>query len=246
MKRNQKLPASKRKKVFTNYPVYDKKLGSTLQWLPEYADHVIRDSFVVIDEAYRDYNSRNSTTKGSFTANEHLMFSTNGHNGNDFLLLVQNPARLETIIREMCNMVYFVKKYTLPFSTKPIAFKVESYMSLEEMSKRFSKNNEAVYGIERYLFSKRVAQAYDTHYFRKRGEPDIQFQPWNEVMNDFVSPLDPVNLDNGSCFNSLNLKDVRLASSRGKKNKKSPGKFGFFIFMFLVIVLYTYIWGVLT
>lgn len=99
------------KKVFSNYPIYHKKLGSTYRWEAGMEQDNITDSIIIIDEAYQAYNSRNF--KG-FSKNEHLFFSLNGHNQNDIWLIAHSPQRVDVVIREMVDMFYFVTKYSIP------------------------------------------------------------------------------------------------------------------------------------
>jgi hypothetical protein len=111
------------------------------------------------------------------------MFATNGHNNNDFLLIAHSPARLDTVIREMVNTYYYVKKFQIPLMGRPLWFKVEGYVDELSLSQRYTNPN-AVYSIERYLFKKRVAHAYDTHFFKKPDTEDIEFISWVEVKKD--------------------------------------------------------------
>jgi len=61
-----------KRRVFSNYPIFDKKLGSSLKWSPEImASDSLHDAVVIIDEAYQYYNSRNY--KG-FSADDHSLY----------------------------------------------------------------------------------------------------------------------------------------------------------------------------
>lgn len=250
LQRNKKVSEEKRLKVFSNYPIFDERLGSSLVWKDEYASEAITDAVIIIDEAYRSYSSRNST-RGTFTVDMHTMFATNGHNNCDFWLIVHDPARLDTVIREMTNTFWYLKKYQLPLMDRPFAFKAESYLDQEALSKRYTTPN-ACYGIDRYWFRKRIARAYDTHYFRKQEEPELIFESWSNgnvldkkpktsIFDCFKSLFKIKSKDNGlgviddgSCFNSLNL-----------PKKKKFNKFGFVLFEFLMLFIATCIYSVI-
>lgn len=133
-------------------------------WTPDLVHESIHDALIVIDEAYRDYNSRSFK---SFSGDEHTFFATNGHNNLDIVLIAQNPARVDVVIREMTNIYFFVRKLSLPFVSRPLAFRVLGFLDELSMS---SRDPKMAYSSELVWFRKYVAQAYDTHYFRKSSQ----------------------------------------------------------------------------
>ena len=151
----------KNKTVFTNYPVVDDQGRSSLVWTPDLVHESIHDALIIIDEAYRDYNSRNFKT---FSSDEHTFFSTNGHNNLDIVLIAQNPARVDVVIREMTNVYFYVRKVAIPLLDRPLCFRVLGF--LDELSMA-SRDPKMAYTSELVWFRQSVARAYDTHYFRK-------------------------------------------------------------------------------
>jgi hypothetical protein len=152
------------RRVFSNYPIIDEKTGkSSYVWTPEKTYDNINGSIIIIDEAYRDYNSRNF--KG-FSTDDHTFFATNGHLGNDIYLIAQNPARIDTVIREMANEYLFVSKFH-PFEFlgwRPFWFKIRVYLSYEEFK---MMGRLQPYAMFRHIAWKRYADAYDTHYYKQ-------------------------------------------------------------------------------
>lgn len=142
-------------------------------WTPDLVHESIHDALIVIDEAYRDYNSRSFK---SFSGDEHTFFATNGHNNLDIVLIAQNPARVDVVIREMTNIYFFVRKLSLPFVSRPLAFRVLGFLDELSMS---SRDPKMAYSSELVWFRKYVAQAYDTHYFRKDSQEHIGIT-WKE------------------------------------------------------------------
>jgi hypothetical protein len=154
----------KNQRVYTNYPIIDSSGRSSMVWTPDLVHESIHDALIVIDEAYRDYNSRSFK---SFSGDEHTFFATNGHNNLDIVLIAQNPARVDVVIREMTNIYFFVRKLSLPFVSRPLAFRVLGFLDELSMS---SRDPKMAYSSELVWFRKYVAQAYDTHYFRKNSQ----------------------------------------------------------------------------
>ena len=162
--------------VFTNYPVVDPKTGlSTYRWISSYSKENIQDATIIIDEAWQDYSSRNYK---NFTKDMQAFFAMNGHNNNDIYIIAQNAARVDVIIREMCNELYYIRKISIPFTDYPLFFIAYIYNDLNEMARMTPDPFLAVK--KRYiLFRKRYALAYDTHYFRNT-KPPVTPQTWLE------------------------------------------------------------------
>lgn len=188
------------KTVYSNYPIVDKKIHdcehcglskkdcfkkkcnffiSTLQWRPEYIYENVQDSTIIIDEAYRDFSSRSYK---DFDKDKHTFFATNGHQNNDIYIIAQNASRVDVILREMTNELYFVRKFSIPFTTRPLWFIVDVYHDLNEMGK-LTPSPFAVTKKKLVIFKKNVARAYDTHFFRK-NEPSFTAKTWLEVLNN--------------------------------------------------------------
>ena len=171
-----------KRQVFSNYPIYSKKYGSSLYLDRSTLDYDITDSLIIFDEAYRDFNSR---TFYKFTKKEHTFFATNGHDNNDIILIAHGINRVDSVIREMVDTYFFVKKYGFPFSEKPIIFNIEGYIDLQDIAQRYRRNT--VYSSFWLRFSKEVANAYNTHFFRKPDNEDIDFVTWKQLDDDMMS-----------------------------------------------------------
>ncbi|WP_406656156.1 zonular occludens toxin domain-containing protein [Methanolobus sp. ZRKC2] len=171
-------------RVFSNYPIKHPKLGFCDVWEPHMCEWPIYDSKIYIDEAYRDYNSRKHKM---FSDDEHLFFSTNGHNGNDINLIAQNPARIDLIIREMTDTFFYIKKMEIPLVGRPLWFTLDAYLS-EDDFKRRHMDKEALYNRTRKIFKAKVANAYNTHHFRKACDQEPVFVNWGEKL-DLDDPI---------------------------------------------------------
>ncbi|MCK4679283.1 MAG: hypothetical protein KAT48_14205 [Bacteroidales bacterium] len=189
-----------KRKVFTNFPVFYKD-KTTYKWLPEMVTWDIFDSDIYIDEAYIDYSSREFK---KFSMDQHTFFSMNGHNGDDIILATHHPARLDTIIREMVNMFYYVKKTAWPLSERAIFFTIEGYQTELALSQRYSNPN-AIYTKHRLLAKKSVYKAYDYHYFRKPGVERKDFELWPSPDIDGTDILYNMTQDEVQGFNAGNV-----------------------------------------
>lgn len=167
--------------VYSNYPIVDPRSGwSAYVWQPEYVYETVTDAVLVIDEAYRDYNSREYK---KFNVDMHTFFATQRHNNLDIFLIAQNPARIDVIIREIVNVFYYVRAWwRLPVLGHPLGFTATGYLDEEDMR---SRSKDAVYSRERYLFSRRVARSYDTHYYG-RGEQTFEPVTWVDYQKALI------------------------------------------------------------
>lgn len=165
-------------RVFANYPIFHPKLGFCDVWEHGMEKEPIYDSFIIIDEAYRSFNSRKTKT---FTDDEHLFFSTNGHNGNDIVLIAQHPNRIDLIIREMVDLFYLVRKLEIPIINRPLWFRLDAYLTMEDYKERYM-NKDALYRRERVPFSKYIGNAYDTHFFRKEETHEPLIINWADKL----------------------------------------------------------------
>lgn len=172
------------RKVFTNFPVRWKD-KSSMKWKPEMVSENLQNSLVVIDEAYRDYNSRKFE---KFSDDAHLTFATNRHNENTFIFISQNIARLDTVIREISE-IWWISKLAIPNPKhffefdrwRPVWFKIEMYDCLDSFKLKALMGKKAAYRTKRHLFKKVVAQMYDTHYYGDTSEAAFVSEPWYAI-----------------------------------------------------------------
>lgn len=163
-----------KKKVFANYPIQDKKGNFCYKWNMDLI-YDVRDSMIIIDEAYREISSR---THKDFTVDQHTAFATNGHNNNDFWIIAQSPARVDVIVREMTNVFYYVRKKTIPFTKKPLFFIVEGYLDEQSITARYNVD-KPIYSTEWLLARKKIKKAYDTHFFGHESNNRV-YERWFE------------------------------------------------------------------
>lgn len=159
--------------IFSNYPIYIEGYGYTKVWSPGDEEKPIFDSFIIIDEAHRFYNSRKIK---EFTSEMHDFFAWSGQRGNDILLITHDPGRVDKIIREVCEAFYYVRKFSL-FGF-PILFFVDGYPSEDDYKQKLNR-----FCNEWFFFSFKVARSYDTHYFRNQPDELPTYQDWHEMYN---------------------------------------------------------------
>ncbi len=193
-------------RVFANYPILHSKLGFCDVWEHGMEKWPIYDSFIVIDEAYRSFNSRKTKT---FTDDEHLFFSTNGHNGDDIVLIAQHPNRIDLVIREMTDIFYLIRKVEIPLINRPLWFRLDGYLTMDDYKERHM-HKDALYRTDRTRFSKRVGNAYDTHYFRKPADYEPEIINWADKLG-----VDPNNCKPKNSF-------LQNTIERIKKRFSSP------------------------
>lgn len=170
-KKNPEIPEFSGQ-VFTNYPVFHPELGYTKVWEPGFETEPIFDSLIIVDEAHRFYNSRKIK---NFTTDMHDFFAWSGQRGNDVILITHDPSRLDIIIREVCETFRFARNWSL--FGRPILFFIDSYLSEDEYKQRHAGTR---YSMDWFFFSKTVAKAYDTHFFRNEPEEKPYYQDWVE------------------------------------------------------------------
>lgn len=174
-----------KKKVFTNYPVYVPGHGTTYKWSRELVHDVIKDSLIVIDEAYRDYDFRNKT---GFTPEEDFFFGTSGQNGVDIIVIAHSPIRVDPKIRDRAEVFHRISKQTLPFisfiwwyfTDREIIlwFRDECYLTEQEVS------TGEPFDVDHILYDKKVSAAYDTHQFRTKADMREDFEKWEAPQRD--------------------------------------------------------------
>ena len=164
------------KRVFSNYPIIHNKYGSTLFWNKQTIQYPVRNALIVIDESFKDYSSRNYR---GFTTEEHLFFAINRHNNLDIVFIVQGVPRLDTILREMITEFLFVKKYSIPFTNRPLFFKIEGFEDETAIANRY--RNNTMHSTSWVRFKKSVGNSYDTHFYGNNDEaPD--FINWEDFL----------------------------------------------------------------
>lgn len=176
------LRMMKGRRVYSNYPIITrgKQIFSSMVWQGDMIYENIHNCDIVIDEAYRDYSSRKYQ---NFSIDQHTFFATNGHNDIDIHLITQNPARIDLIIREIVNFYHWVNKVELPWG-RPLYFRDYVYLLEADM---ISRSKERTFMINRYLFRKIYAEAYDTLYYRKQGEKPYEPTPWLEAIEKEIA-----------------------------------------------------------
>ena len=182
--------------IYTNYPIVvkttDGRYLAPFIWKPELIHQAIVCADITIDEAYIDYSSREYK---KFSVDQHTFFATNGHNDLNINLIVQNPARVDLVIREMCSEFIYVKKTAFPAflwtiyaeiqnrffkgnfdpsRPRPLYFTLYSYLTEKQMA---SMNPDDAWQVSRVWFSQVAASAYDTHYYRTQKTP-YQGESW--------------------------------------------------------------------
>jgi len=184
---------------------------STYVWEDKYIYSGLSNCVIIFDEAYRDFSSKESP---KFSKDKHTFFATNRHNELDIYVLAQHPARIEVIIREMTNIFYFVTKWINPVTQNPLWFTVEGYLSEEDFKirrlktdMRFSKN--------RILFRSKVANSYDTHYFRK--DVSVKPQKWSDID---VSKHFEININKEKTTEEIETEKWEKQQKKKKKEKK--------------------------
>ena len=159
--------------VVANYPIYHEKSKS---YCYEWHDSMfgrLKHALVIIDEAHFEFNSRDWK---SFTMEMHAFFSEHRHNDLELYIISQSPLRIEGIIREITRPFIEVscKRWPWPFNKKPLYFNADYYNTLEEYEHRLKDPPSAT---RTYFFSKRVAEAYDTHGM-ERPDMDVKKNRW--------------------------------------------------------------------
>lgn len=185
------------RKVFTNYPVVSiDGEHVSMYWERQFMEKNACGSVIIIDEAYRDYSSREFK---SFTKDDHTWFATTGHNEISLYLITQNPQRIDLIIREVVNVWLKVRKVEIPILEIPLLFVVDAYLSEMELAAA-AVGRVSPYYTERYWFKKRVALAYDTRFFRKDKDPPL-------FTDDWITHLRKIGFDY-EAYQKVNLKDL--------------------------------------
>lgn len=178
----EELKKKKPKKVFSNYPVIIKhkgKLLSSYKWEPEYLYEGVSESEIYLDEAWQYFSSREWK---KFDVKTQEAFATNRHNENNYYLIAQHHSRLDTIIREICGMFYVLHKVHI--GKWPLWFTVDSFLTEGDVEKYHeTKNKELRWSCKRFLRSRVVEKAYDTHFWR-RDDGSINPRSWIEELID--------------------------------------------------------------
>lgn len=182
------------KTVFSNYPIYnDKTRQYSKIWLKSYAYDTILNSVIIDDEAYQDYSSRGSgakyakNTDEGFTKDEHAMFCQCRHNDNDYILIAQNFARVDTIVREAA-IFYKIEPVKIPLTDILVAFVVKSYMSENFVNTDKSEGYEVKLRIPFVSMISRAFRSFNTKFYRRAGQMRTDYPAWTgkETINDYL------------------------------------------------------------
>ena len=117
--------------VFTNYPVCYRTIFGREYRTYKLTKKMLRDqvfppgSILIIDEAQMWFNSRKFE---QFSDEDLLLFSQHRHFGYEMFLITQHPARLDKVIREICNIFWIVDKF--PICTLATGYYEYSHMIL--------------------------------------------------------------------------------------------------------------------
>lgn len=172
--------------VVSNYPIKHPKLGYTYMWTGRDMIYKIHnDAFVVIDEAYRDYDFRNPNNE-KFSEDEDLWYGTTGQNNIDVIWITHSPIRVDPKIRDRTEMYHQISKQTLPIISliwrritgREIILWFNDRAYLDEQSA--SAKALEPYAEAMHLFHKKWAKAYDTTYFRDH-EPNEGLEIWTPL-----------------------------------------------------------------
>jgi len=186
----------KGKQVYSNFPIITPTGLQSKVWKPEFIYENIQNALVIIDEAQADFDSQ---VHKSLNEDEDAFFATSGHNGLEIRIISQNLTRVTKAIRDRCNEFVFVQKgkIIIPFLRdregkwgRPLYFTTTSYLTLEDLE---SHSEERIYLKSRVLFRNFIAESYDTHYFKRPGDP---FSPpyWYDYLK--VLKADTSKVDN--------------------------------------------------
>jgi hypothetical protein len=173
--------------VYSNYPIMfkeGKKEYSSYVWQDNYVYEPIHDCDIVIDEGYRTASSRDWK---SFTVDEHTFYGTVGHNGIDVYFITQAIPRIEVIIRELVGKFHHIQKTSIPwFKADPRGFYERVLWFVDEVALQDNKTpgtpSIEVYTKSHIFFDKKTAKAYDTKYYRSKGEISFKPQLWSEKL----------------------------------------------------------------
>jgi len=218
------------RQVFSNFPVITPDLKyQTKFWQKSLMKEQIQKSVIVIDESYKDYNSREYKT---FSKDDHDWFATSGHNENSIYLLTQNPQRIDTVIREIVNFYIFVEKVEIPLLGIPLFFRLFYFRSEEDM--RVSKYGMVEpWDVQKFWFNWYCASSYDTKFFRRPYDKPYIGTDWIKKLEEKKFYYHPPNAS-GIAYLKLYLNNrwddiITMASRRynsfmsqiGQKNDES-------------------------
>lgn len=205
--------------VFSNFPIifnYKGKQFSSFFWKDKFVYETIHDCDIVIDEGYRTASSRDWKT---FTVDEHTFYATTGHNGIDVFFITQAIPRVEVVIREIVSKFHQIKKTTIPWFRKDPRGEYEKILwFVDEVRLQSPKTPgtpaDEIYTSSHSLFSKNVAKAYDTKYYRKPGEITFVPELWARKLN--INPPEKSKSLIQKLFKNRKIKDIGLPEVQNK------------------------------
>lgn len=172
--------------VYSNYPIVLPDGRRSMIWKKEYAVENITDSYILIDEAWKDFNSNNWK---EISLEEHEFFAESRHHRNYIILATQSTARIATLIKEIGEIIK-VQKINL-FYFILIGFHRYYYATLDEYNARFYAKGDEIpyYKHDFLLFNKTVAQSYDSWVSKRHNEKPFKGELWPMVPREKQSIL---------------------------------------------------------
>lgn len=168
-------------RVYTKTKVENPLLGFTNDKTKSICHIPVNDSLIVFDEAHRLFDSRKWQ---DFDDRVRDFFVWAGQNGNDVILITPHPNRIETIVRELTETFYYVRKIAVPLIDYPLMFIVEGYEIEEDF-----RNSQMAISKEYIRFKKSVAKCYNTHFFREEVCSMPDYDNWADIIGvDRVVP----------------------------------------------------------
>lgn len=157
------------RKVLSNFPIATPSGLFSNVWKPEYIYQNVQDSYIIIDESQRDYDSQ---THKTLSEDEDVFFATSGHNNNEVVIVSQNLTRVAKAVRDRMNEFIEVKTFISVLFLRnaegrfgrPLILRLRYYDDIEKVGKK-----DGWYMTEYVLAKKEAMLSYDTHFFKKDG-----------------------------------------------------------------------------
>lgn len=160
------------KEVYSNYPIRSPRGRYSRVWKREFIYKNVQNALIVWDESQQDFDSAECKT---LDEDEDAFFATSGQNQLEIRIISQGITRVTKAVRDRMNEWIFVEiLIDIPFLRnargklgRPLIFKSTVWLSLDDMA---SRSRDRVYLVNWHWFSKRVALAYSTVFFKRTGE----------------------------------------------------------------------------
>lgn len=160
--------------VFSNFPICYKGLSSYVLKKNYLSDFLFpENSLVIIDECQIWYSSRDWKRLKS---EELLLFTAHRHLGLDLLVTVQHPARIDTVLREITSVFWWVRNY-------PFFFYCVGYLDYNLLGTIVSQKKEELAIWRKSVIPKfrYVYESYDTCYRKQEFScrQEIEYKTWS-------------------------------------------------------------------